>query len=78
MNIRLIRNGDRALFLPANRCFMECPVEVRQWLGEPKYEVLADLSPDTPMVGITPAAILEELRKRGLCALDSHHIVRTF
>lgn len=78
MNIRLIRNRDRTLFLPANRCFMECPIEVRRWLGEPNYEALADLSPDTPMVGIAPTSILEELRKRGLCALDAHQIVRIF
>ncbi len=78
MNIRLLRNRDRALFLPADRSLMECPLDVRQWLGQPEHEAIAVLAPDTPMVGISPSEILEELRRRQWCALDSHRIVRAF
>ncbi|CAG9185663.1 hypothetical protein [Cupriavidus pampae] len=78
MNIRLVRNRDRALFLPAHRRLLDCPLDLQQWLGQPEYEALTELADDTPMVGIYPPTVLAELRHFGFCALDLHGIVRTF
>lgn len=78
MNIRLLRNRDRALFLPAHCTVLDCSFALQQWLGPPEHEDVTELADDTPMVGISPRTLLAELRQFGFCALDLRGIVREF
>lgn len=44
MNILLVRNGDKALFLPAALTPQDCPVAVTRWLGAPVSQELTELN----------------------------------
>lgn len=76
MNVLLIRNGVRALFLPAAVAPQDCPVAVTRWLGAPVSEDFAELNASTAMPGIDPQAVLNEISKSGFCAIDAAGILR--
>ena len=76
MFIALFRNGTRALMLPAGKTLLDCPPEVRQWLGVPCDEAATELTLDRPMPGIDPPTVLAQLLQKGFCALDAYGIVQ--
>lgn len=78
MNIVLFRNGSRALLLPANKDLIDCPTEVRCWLGPPASDAVAERTEHTPLLDIHPAELLAELLQHGFCALDFEGVVRDF
>ncbi|WP_198680370.1 hypothetical protein [Cupriavidus agavae] len=78
MNIVLFRNSTRALILPAGKTLLDCPLEVRCWLGAPCAETATAFTLDTPMPGIHPPLVLAQLLQRGYCALDLHGVVQNF
>lgn len=78
MNIVLFRNGSRALILHADKNLMDCPPMVRQWLGPPESDAVAELTETTPMLGIHVPQLLAEVLQHGFCALDTEGVVRTF
>jgi len=78
MNIVLLRHGNRALLLPADRSLIDCPPAVRLWLDTPELEVTAELTARTPMPGIHLPTVLAEIHHKGFCALDVTGVVRRF
>ncbi|WP_157779596.1 hypothetical protein [Cupriavidus pauculus] len=76
MNILLVRNGDKALFLPAALAPQDCPVAVTRWLGAPISQELTELNAYTAMPGIDPQAVLDEISKAGFYAIDAAGILR--
>ncbi len=78
MNIVLLRQGNRAVLLPAGQTLIDCPPPVRFWLGTPVSESITTLTLDTPLPGIHVPSVLEEIRQRGFCALDVYGVVREF
>lgn len=78
MHIVLFRHGTRALFLRAGQQLTDCPPDVRLWLGGPVTEDHTTLTLDTPMPGIQPSAVMQEILTNGFCALDEYGVVRGF
>lgn len=78
MNIVLLRQGNRAVLLPAGQSLLDCPPPVRFWLGTPVSESTTTLTIDTPLPGIHVPSVLEEIQHRGFCALDICGVVREF
>nr|WP_315593790.1 hypothetical protein [uncultured Cupriavidus sp.] len=78
MHIVLFRNGTRALMLPADKTLLDCPPQVRHWLGVPCDEAMTELTMDTPMPGIHPPTVLAQLLQKGFCALDVYGVVQGF
>ncbi|GJG92817.1 hypothetical protein [Cupriavidus pauculus] len=76
MNILLVRSGDKAILIPAGFALHDCPVAVTRWLGTPFCEEFAELNAATPMPGIDPEAVLDEISKSGFCAIDGRGILR--
>lgn len=78
MFIVLFRNGPRALILPAGKSLIDCPPDVRHWLGLPCDEAATELTLDTPMPGIQPPMVLAQMLQKGFCALDESGVVQSF
>lgn len=78
MHIVLLRNGTRALILPAGKTLLDSPPEVRCWLGAPCGDTATELTVDTPMLGIHPPTVLAQLLQNGFCALDASGVVQNF
>lgn len=70
MQITLYRSARRAVFAPRNHRLEDLPASVRQWLGPIEREDHAELTEQTPMVGLSASAILADIIARGYCAID--------
>ncbi len=76
MHIVLLRNGSRALILPAGEDLATCPPAVRRWLGQPISREDAELTERSPRLGVRPPTVLAELLQNGFCALDGEGVVQ--
>lgn len=70
MLITIHRRGHRAIFVCAGTPLTQVPREALQWLGTVESSADAELEETTPLLGLTPAAILYDITVHGYCALD--------
>ncbi len=70
MFIAIHRNKSRALLVPADTPLTNIPQEARHWLGGIETSENAELDAKTPLLGLSAAAILNDITVHGYCALD--------
>lgn len=73
MLITIHRRGHRALFVRAGASLAQVPLEALQWLGTAESSADEELEESTPLLGLSPAAILYDITVHGYCALDLPH-----
>ncbi len=76
MHIVLLRNGSRALILPAGEDLATCSPAVRLWLGQPVSREDTEMTEGSPWLGVRPPTVLAELLQNGFCALDGEGVVQ--
>ncbi|GJG96736.1 hypothetical protein [Cupriavidus pauculus] len=70
MFITIHRHGPRALFVRAGTLITEVPLYALHWLGTIESSADAELKVDTPMLGLSPPAILYDITVHGFCVVD--------
>ncbi len=70
MFITIHRHGQRALFVRAGTPITEVPLYALHWLGTIESSADAELKADTPMLGLSPPAILYDITVHGFCVVD--------
>ncbi len=70
MFITIHRHGPRALFVRAGAPITRVPLDILHWLGTIESSADAELTADTPMLGLTPSAILYDITVHGFCVVD--------
>jgi len=74
MFITLHRSGSRALFVRAGTSLSQIPPEALVWLGTIDISVDSELDATTPLLGLSPSAILYDLTIHGYCVVDAQAI----
>lgn len=71
MLITLHRSGHRALFVRVGTDLATLPSHVIEWLGPIETSADSRLDVDTPMLGLMPSAVMNDIEAHGYCALDA-------
>lgn len=69
MFVTLHRNGLRAIFVRTGTPLDQIPPEALRWLGRIERSDDAELNDNTPMLGLSPSAIIFEISVNGYCVL---------